>query len=64
MVLYINIISQTIKIFDLSEIFALNLINVIKKDKSFKKRLWIKNQVKELVAPLKCHIIAVKVGKT
>lgn len=35
MLLYINTMRQTNQIFDMSAVFALELINVIKKDKSF-----------------------------
>lgn len=38
-ILYINIVIQTTKIFDLNIAFALKLINVIQKNKSFKKQL-------------------------
>lgn len=62
--LYINVACQANQIFDMGVTLTLGLINAIKKDKSFEMELWIKDQVNLLVAPIKYHIKAARVGKS
>lgn len=51
-------------IFNLGAAFALglNVINAIKKDKSFIMSLYINQQKKQLLVPLNHHIKAAKIG--
>lgn len=62
--LYFDIVRQVNKMFDIGAVFALGLINAIKKDKSFEIELWTKNQVNLLVALIKCHVKAARIGKS
>lgn len=47
----------------MSAVFALRLINAIKKNKSFEIELWTQDQVNLLMAPIKYQVKAVKVEK-
>lgn len=51
---------QTNQIFDMGATFTLELINTIKKDKSFEMKLWIKDQMNLLIAPIKRHVKAAR----
>lgn len=64
MAIYINIVKQISNIFDLSALYTLSLINVIKKNKGFAIMLYIKKDMKQLLGPLNYHIKAVKIRKT
>lgn len=62
--LYIDVVHQATQIFDMGATFASELISAIKKDNSFEMESWIKHQVDQLVASIKCHIKAARVGKS
>lgn len=61
---YDNVVRQATQIFNINVVFALVLINAIMKDKSFEMELWTKNQVNQLVAPIKRHVKATRVGRS
>ena len=55
--LYLDIVKQASKIFDLGSAFAAGLIKAVKKDKSWAIEKWSKHDVGELLAPLsKCDV--------
>lgn len=60
MAVYIDIVKQTSNTFNLGVTFAMDLIYVIKKDKSFAIELWIKKNVKYFLLPFDRHIKAAK----
>ncbi len=62
--LYVNIVRQTIQVFDIGVAFVSGLINAIKKDKSFEKELWTKNQVNLLIAPIERYVKVTIVGRS
>lgn len=64
MLLYVNVVYQATQIFDIGAAFALGLINIIKKDKSFETELWTKNQVNLLIVHIKYYMKATKVGRS
>lgn len=48
-ILYIDIVKQTSKIFDIKSVFAKNLIKAIKKNKSLAHVEWSMNKVEKLL---------------
>ena len=62
--LYVDVVKQVEKIFDLGSAFAEGLIKAIKKDKSWALAEWSTNEVEQLLVPLNRHIRAARVGRT
>lgn len=61
---YIDVVRQASNIFDLGVVFVLSLIYAIKKNKSFAVELSTKENVKQLLLPLDCHMNAIRFGRT
>ena len=62
--LYVDVVKQVEKIFDLGSAFAEGLIKAIKKDKSWALAEWSTNKVEQLLVPLSRHVRAARVGRT
>lgn len=56
--LYVDIVKQVEKIFDLRSAFAKGLIKAIKKDKSWALAKWSINKMKQLLVPLSRYVQA------
>lgn len=62
--LYVDVVKQVEKIFDLGLAFAEGLIKAIKKDKSWALAEWSTNEVEQLLVPLSRHVRAARIGRT